>query len=738
MYTQCPDCGTSFRVTAVVLKQAAGKVRCGGCGNAFNALAHLSEIKPDPSTRTEADGSLPELTPDPSDADSHSRPTVISPEQSAALLKTLDQLAGEDIRLEDTGIEWRVLGADEEETPTIDSLLRKKPTEVDEFLTKTPTEVEAAEIFEDPVPSVVDAAEVFDADDAETSAEELRFDDNTGLPDDFDFDSIPSTPAGPAPEPMPEPENVQVDLALGDPDEWGELLDEVGLEQLDDPDDAEAEPDPEPEPSGEEDELAAVSEGGSEDAPLDIDTQFGMQAEAMGIDLSGIHERSDEEEDEDEPHEEPDFPDSTGALEFELSKAQKAAAADLEEEQEAEEETSIDDDLIAAAFENEKAAAESAESLDEEKDLDEAEEEEEEPGDVIDEDFEETLTRSLDEDLDDELDGKFDENVEKIEIKLEDEEDVSPGHYVPPPTEEEQTINMMIDEELFSMAVEDEDGFASTIAIENKKVGGKGQQKEDKKPKDIPAPAEEEGSGFETIIMEGEFVRSAAEQEKHSEAARNGVGDPGFVLAKEEPQDIDPRSAPSLGMIAGAVVLALLLVGQFVHQSRTALATVPAINDAIAPVYRAVGAPITPDWDVTGWRFEITKGSTNPIGEFIDGDTEEAVVDEVDDSADIVADEDQTLTIYSRIGNQSDGPLPYPLISVALTDRFEEIIGSKVLEPSEYLTGNFDPRLPVPSGNTFNAVISVDSPAPQATGFKLSVCYRQDSGLLRCAIEDFR
>ena len=46
MYTQCPECSVAFRVTADVLKMAAGKVRCGGCGVAFNALEHLSETKP--------------------------------------------------------------------------------------------------------------------------------------------------------------------------------------------------------------------------------------------------------------------------------------------------------------------------------------------------------------------------------------------------------------------------------------------------------------------------------------------------------------------------------------------------------------------------------------------------------------------------------------------------------------------------------------------------------------------
>jgi hypothetical protein len=181
-------------------------------------------------------------------------------------------------------------------------------------------------------------------------------------------------------------------------------------------------------------------------------------------------------------------------------------------------------------------------------------------------------------------------------------------------------------------------------------------------------------------------------------------------------------------------VLVLLLAGQFLHQSRASLATIPAINGAIGPIYRTVGAPITPNWDVGGWRFEVTKGSTNPIGDFLDGEIEVADVDAVDDTAE----DDEVLTIYSRIGNQSDGPLPYPLISVALTDKFEEIIGSKVLKPHEYLTGNFDPRVLVPEGNTFNAIISVESPAPEAIGFKLSVCYRQAGGLLRCAMENFK
>ena len=75
---------------------------------------------------------------------------------------------------------------------------------------------------------------------------------------------------------------------------------------------------------------------------------------------------------------------------------------------------------------------------------------------------------------------------------------------------------------------------------------------------------------------------------------------------------------------------------------------------------------------------------------------------------------------------------------VSLTDRFEEIIGSRVLEPVEYLAEDADPRKTVPPGNTFNAVISIASPASEATGFKLNVCYRHAGGQLRCEVEDFK
>jgi predicted Zn finger-like uncharacterized protein len=43
VFTQCSKCETVFRLSAEVLRAAGGQVRCGRCGEVFNALARLAE-----------------------------------------------------------------------------------------------------------------------------------------------------------------------------------------------------------------------------------------------------------------------------------------------------------------------------------------------------------------------------------------------------------------------------------------------------------------------------------------------------------------------------------------------------------------------------------------------------------------------------------------------------------------------------------------------------------------------
>ena len=64
MFTDCPECERQFRIRAEQLRSAAGWVRCGFCGETFNALERLRDtpIKSPPTTPAGADA---QLEPDP-------------------------------------------------------------------------------------------------------------------------------------------------------------------------------------------------------------------------------------------------------------------------------------------------------------------------------------------------------------------------------------------------------------------------------------------------------------------------------------------------------------------------------------------------------------------------------------------------------------------------------------------------------------------------------------------------
>ena len=689
MYTQCPDCSTAFRVTAEVLKQAAGKVRCGGCGNAFNALDYLSESLPEQSPPKEADAALPELKPEI--PPSGGLPTSISAEQSAALLKTLDELAGSDIRIEDTGVEWRVLddneigvaaadevpAAESEEELVIDEILDESPTPVDQFLTETPAVIDSPEIFEEPPLEF-----------SRTSVDEIRFDDNTPLPDDFDLsedgyiqgdfatEATTEEPVEEEAEALVE-EDPQADLDLSEPGEWTDILGEfedlaeVVAAPLAD------EPELESDIEIELDTLEVPTEDNSVDEPLDMDSQFALQAEAMGIDLSGMQETL-KAEDEVPVEDEVDLD----------------ALLRNSTEEELELEDLLDEDLVDEFDENDlEPIADDATQLD-----------------LIEDDLEDELDDDLEDEIADELDDV--EELPDEEPEQADDDEDSGEHYVPPLTEEEQTINMQIDQDLLALAIEDKDGFASTIIIPEDAAEAKVHEDRERTDDDVAAePLMETGAGFETIIMEGEAFRSSENQDKLEVDTAAAAVLAGVAAAEREAEKSAASGGRRYGLIAGIVALLVLLAAQYVHQSRETLATIPAFNNAVGPLYRAIGQPLSPAWNISGWRFEVAKGTQE---------------------------DDESLTIYTRLANKSDQSLPYPLIGVSLTDLYEETIGSRVLDPTDYLANDLDPRKLVKPGNTFEAVITIPSLTEAHEGFRLRACYRTTDGKLRCKDDGFK
>ena len=755
MYTQCPECGTVFRVTAEVLKQAAGKVRCGGCGMAFNALDYLSEQKPAPRSRDDEAASLPELEPEsddeltdqpsavdrsPAAAGDVKVPASVSAEQSVALLKTLDELAGSDIHIEDTGIEWRVVdddGNDNGDSKAQPSKPETGPAATDEtgsmrfFLAEEIDDGIAEEIgdagmeatdvglsLEDTHDASLD--ELLDDDGAEP-AEAMRFDDNTPLPDDFDVGkdagedtafeasdvrdsestTIVDTDTDTA-QPSADNQHLAANLALGDPDEWEQLLDEFddaiegSLAAADDGAPAPAEPEI-GDGDGDNDSDDADDHISSIELQLESATLAGMEAPPES--MPG-HETDDQPAPDDVASGPADLaaeqqsartPSDVAEQDFEATTdvdpgRRQPHPHDVTVEQDFEATTDVDPSDIDefALAEALKEDATGFEELDLEDDSD---------TDVEALAFEKTP----DDAVSDAKDSAFD-LADDGRSAATPEDDATAGQSVlevPPETEQEQTLNRMIDQDLLALAVPDGEGHTSTAVLEGDEADNRLQ--------------------VETIIMEGEAVRDIFEEQRlAAETAALEADDAAeydrIVIPPEETSP--PPHTVNYRMLAGVVLLALTLLAQLVHQSRESLATAPAFNTTLGPVYRLLGRPITPAWDISGWRFEATRGSTDQA--------------------------DEILTIYSRIGNNSPDALPYPLITVSLTDRFEQMIGSRVVEPTEYLAEDIDSGRLVPPEQSFDAMISLAAPDAQATSYRLSACYRQADGRLRCAMEDFR
>jgi len=729
LYTQCPECQIAFRVTALVLQQAGGRVRCGGCSHAFSALDHLSEAMPEPT------GDHIEIAPRGDFADDAAVDELPDDdklaETSRRLLETLDELAGpSDVRIEDTGVEWRVLD------DVVDGEGRSTPPESEE-------DSSAQEILE------------FD-DEPELVAMERRYDDNTPLGEEFDensgeFSPPPDTPKRRAEDKQDQDTSdfdaAQEDLALSEPGDWTGLLDDdSAADEI---------------PLEVEEELAAIhdqlssreaktqAEAASEitpvefNQPVELDKQFEMQAEAMGLDITGAHDISEDaltdeipllDDDYEEPAEDETEEEDSAKVEQiarDESAPEEAAEPGITSKDTLDEDTGSDEEFRRARAEStgefeakidfaaraladgeigewSDADAKSHGDAEEDEEQDDSTEEDDSAGDEVAADEE-----KAEEDEAHELSAEDEALIRSIEADDEASDgdeadaDVVTEHLVPPPTEAEMTVNMEIDAELMAAAAADEQSEESSVA--------------DAFGAEIASKMFDENSAeVETIIMEGEFVRSAIDKERLAAEndARSQIDEYGkladtYALNRDNLRGGRRRYDPSsYTTIAGVVVLALVLIGQVMHGTRDSLATYGFFNQTMGPVYRMLGSPITPQWDIKGWQFESTTGST---------DENEAV-----------------LTVFSRLVNKSELPLPFPLVHVSLTDRWEEVIGSRVLEPNEYLAGDLDPSKPVTPGETFTAVITIASPSEDATGFKLDVCYRVSPGRVRCANEDFK
>ena len=241
------------------------------------------------------------------------------------------------------------------------------------------------------------------------------------------------------------------------------------------------------------------------------------------------------------------------------------------------------------------------------------------------------------------------------------------------------------------------------------------------------APEDQSLDGEEAVVYE-----NAADASAEAEASQAPLEEP-------SPEPLTPPSArrearahstpeedhDELSLLAGrrshrtsrsrwiwralAAPLVLLLAIQLVHYNRASLARHPRLGGPLMSVYRALGVPLTPDWNLHAYEVRQWGVTSDPS---VPG----------------------TLKVRASIKNLAAFAQPYPLLKLVLEDRWGEQVRAREFEPGEYLEPTIAPgRLLAPAEQT-NATIAIVDPGPDAESFRFDVCLRGRGGAV-CAGE---
>ena len=183
------------------------------------------------------------------------------------------------------------------------------------------------------------------------------------------------------------------------------------------------------------------------------------------------------------------------------------------------------------------------------------------------------------------------------------------------------------------------------------------------------------------------------------------------MLERADPEydrELNPTARPARAglWLAAAVLLALLLASQLVHQHRQYLAEHGPLREVVSSMYRAFGAPLVAPTSLAAYQLRQWGVTGDPTA-------------------------DGTLKVRASILNTAAQMVPYPLLRVTLANRYGARIGARDFEPAEYL-GQPTARLLSP-GERVDATLAILDPGKDAEGFEIDVCVRSNDKNIVCA-----
>jgi hypothetical protein len=201
--------------------------------------------------------------------------------------------------------------------------------------------------------------------------------------------------------------------------------------------------------------------------------------------------------------------------------------------------------------------------------------------------------------------------------------------------------------------------------------------------------------GAPRILIPEEMRKRLAEEAAARSAFNSDFG--------EEPDTGQPRRWP---WAVGVGVLLMLFAAQVVHSQRERLVQRPGLGPVIAQTYALLGLPMTVPTDLSAYELRQWGAANDP-------------------------DQTDRLLLRASIVNRAAYAQPYPLLRLALQDRFGATLGVRDIEPKDYLPGSGAPGLLGP-GQRADAEIRIVDPGREAVGFEMDICVAASDGV-RCA-----
>lgn len=214
----------------------------------------------------------------------------------------------------------------------------------------------------------------------------------------------------------------------------------------------------------------------------------------------------------------------------------------------------------------------------------------------------------------------------------------------------------------------------------------------------LEAPPEPNPLENPRILIPDEMRRNLAAEAVARTASP--LGDIGF---DEEDDEAPKRRWP---WATGTAALGLLLVAQVVHSQRDELIRRPGIGPLLAGAYSLLDMEFATPMDLSA--FELRQlgaaNDTNASGR---------------------------LLLRASLVNHANFAQPFPILRLALQDRYGTTLRVGDIAPADYLPGKDAPSL-LDAGGRADAEIHVVDPGPDAVGFEIDVCLKVEGGV-RCA-----